>query len=188
MKVLKSFTINFASFADGEHVFDYQIDDKFLNHFEAALVKEGQINVRLSLLKYLNSLELNFDLQGTIVTPCDVCAEVFDLPIEGSDQIMVKLVETIPEQDDEYNVVYLKEGCNSINIAEMLYELIMLSIPIRRVHPLDENGNSTCDPAVLAYLQQHSVAPNEQQNAPPSGDDQDDGPTDSIWDALKNLK
>jgi uncharacterized metal-binding protein YceD (DUF177 family) len=182
MKVLKSFTINFASLADGEHVFDYQIDDKFLNHFEAALVKEGQIHVRLALIKYLNSLELNFDLQGTVHTPCDVCAEEFDLPIEGSEQIMVKLVHEIPEQDDEYNVVYLKEGSNSINIAEMVYELIMLSLPIRKVHPLDENGNSTCDPAVLAYLQQHQVDPNEAQ------DNQDDGPTDSIWDALKNLK
>ncbi|MGH1338172.1 MAG: YceD family protein [Aureispira sp.] len=181
MKVLKSFTINFASLADGEHVFDYQIDDKFLNHFEAALVKEGQINVHLTMLKYLNSLELNFELGGTVVTPCDVCAEEFDLPIEGSEQLMVKLVSEIPEQDDEYNVVYLKEGSNSINIAEMLYELIMLSLPIRKVHPLDKDGNSTCDPAVLAFLQEHSVDPNEE-------DDQDDGPTDSIWDALKNLK
>lgn len=181
MKVLKSFTINFASLADGEHTFDYQIDDKFLNHFEAALVKEGQINVHLTMLKYLNSLELNFKLGGTVVTPCDVCAEEFDLSIEGSEQLMVKLVSEIPEQDDEYNVVYLKEGSNSINIAEMLYELIMLSLPIRKVHPLDKDGNSTCDPAVLAYLQEHSVDPNEE-------DDQDDDSAGSIWDALKNLK
>lgn len=182
MKVLKSFTINFASLADGEHVFDYQIDDKFLNHFEAALVEEGQINVHLTLLKYLNSLELNFELEGTVVTPCDVCAEEFNLPIEGSEQIIVKLVHEIPQQDDEYNVVYLKEGSNSINVAEMIYELIMLSLPIRKVHPLDENGNSTCDPAVLAYLQEHRVEPNDTK------DNQDDEPSGGIWDALKNLK
>lgn len=182
MKVLKSFTINFASLADGEHVFDYQIDDKFLNHFEAALVKEGQINVHLTLLKYLNSLELNFELAGTVLTPCDVCAEEFHLPIEGREQIIVKLVHEIPQQDDEYNVVYLKEGSSSINVAEMIYELIMLSLPIRKVHPLDENGNSTCDPAVLAYLQEHSVDPNDNK------DNQDDEPSSGIWDALKNLK
>lgn len=182
MKVLKSLTISFASLADGEHVFDYQIDDKFLNNFEAALVKEGQINVHLSMLKYLDSLELNFEIEGTVVTPCDVCAEMFNLSIKGSEQIMVKLVQEIPEQDDEFNVVYLKEGSNSINIADMLYELVMLSIPIRKVHPLDKNGESTCDPAILAYLQEHTVDPNDQK------DDQDDGPTDSIWDALKNLK
>lgn len=182
MKVLKSFTINFASLADGEHVFDYQIDDKFLNHFEAALVKEGQIDVHLTLLKYLNSLELNFELEGTVLTPCDVCAEEFSLPIEGSEQIIVKLVHEIPQQDDEYNVVYLKEGSNSINVAEMIYELIMLSLPIRKVHPLDENGHSTCDPAVLAYLQEHRVEPNDPKN------NQDDEPSGGIWDALKNLK
>lgn len=182
MKVLKSFTINFASLADGEHVFDYQIDDKFLNHFEAALVKEGQINIGLSMLKYLNSLELNFQLTGTVVTPCDICAEEFNLPIEGSEQIIVKLVHEIPKQDDEFNVVYLKEGSNSINIADMIYELIMLSLPIRKVHPLDEQGKSTCNPTVLAYLQGHHANPNDEE------DDQDDESRSSVWDALKNLK
>lgn len=182
MKVLKSFTINFASLADGEHVFDYQIDDKFLNHFEEALVKEGQLEVSLLMLKYLNSLELNFELRGTVVTPCDVCAEEFDLPVEGSEQIIVKLVHEIPEQNDEYNVVYLKEGSSSINIAEMLYELIMLSIPIRKVHAVDDEGNSTCNPIVLAYLQEYSGASDEEE------DDQDDESGGSIWDALKNLK
>ena len=47
---------------------------------------------------------------------------------------------------------YLEESMSSIDISEMLYELIMLSIPMRRVHPNDEAGNSTCDKTILKYL------------------------------------
>lgn len=182
MKALKSFTINFASLADGEHLFDYQIDNKFLKHFEASLVQEGKVEVNLSLVKFLNSLEFNFTIQGTVLTPCDVCTEEFDLPIEGSEQIMVKIVSEIPAEDDEYNVVYLKEGINSINIAEMLYELLTLSIPMRKVHPLSPEGGYTCNPDVLKYLEANDsieVSDEETDNS---------GHINPIWNELKKLK
>lgn len=182
MKVLKAFTINFASLADGEHVFEYQIGDQFLQHFEGTLVQEGNLDVVLTLTKFLNSLELNFDLQGTVLTACDRCAEDFHLPIQGQEQVVVKLVHEIPADANEQSVVYLKEGSSSINVAEMLYELIMLSVPIRRVHPLDDQGHSTCDPAVLKYWE------NRQDDEPNDDDDPDDEPDGSVWDALKHLK
>ena len=182
MKALKSFTINFASLADGEHLFDYQINNKFLKHFEAALVQEGDVDVKLSLTKFLDSLEFNFEIQGTVLTACDVCAEIFDFPIEGTDQVLVKIVHEIPEQEDEFNIIYLKEGTSSINIAEMLYELLMLSIPMRTVHPVDNDGNYTCDPAVLKYLES-----NEDTEA--SDEEANEGDSiNPIWDELKKLK
>lgn len=182
MKALKSFTINFASLADGEHLFDYQVDNKFLKHFEASLVQEGNVEVNLRLIKFLNSLELNFTIQGTVLTPCDVCAEEFDLLIQGNEQIMVKIVSEIPTNDDEYNVLYLKEGISSINIAEMLYELLTLSVPMRKVHPLGADGAYTCDPDVLKYLETNDDIEVSDEEI----DDNDR--INPIWDELKKLK
>jgi uncharacterized metal-binding protein YceD (DUF177 family) len=182
MKALKSFTINFVSFADGEHLFDYQINNKFLKHFEAALVQDGNIEVKLSLIKFLDSLELNFKIQGTVVTACDVCAETFDFPVEGSDQVVVKIVSEIPEIQDELNVVYIKEGTNSVNIAEMLYEMLMLSIPIRTVHPVNEEGNYLCNPDVLKYLK------SDEDIEVSKKETNDDDNINPIWDELKKLK
>lgn len=182
MKALKKFTINFASLADGEHLFDYQVDKKFLKHFETALVQEANIEVHLTMLKFFNSLELNFEISGTVLTPCDVCVEEFDFPIEGMEQIIVKIVNEIPSENDESNVIYLEESSNSINIAEMLYELIILSIPMRKVHPSDENGEPTCDPSILKYLEesQDNLAANEEAAKKDR--------VNPIWDELKKLK
>jgi len=182
MKALKTFTIAYASLADGEHFFDYQIDSKFLTHFEAALVQEAALEVQLHLSKFLGSLELNFKVAGTVQTPCDICSEEFSLPIEGAEQILVKIVPEIPLEQDEYNVVYIQESMHSINIAEMLYELIMLSIPMRKVHSEDENGHPTCDPSVLQYLQKDQDVPDDNDE----GDDDDN--INPIWDELKKLK
>ena len=131
--------------------------------------------------KFLNSLELNFEISGTVVYPCDVCIEEFDLSIEGSEQVQVKIVSEIPSENEEH-VVYMLEGKSSISVADMLYELVMLSIPMRTVHSDDKEGNPTCDPSILKYLQdsEDNLAADEE------ADDVDK--TNPIWDALKNLK
>jgi uncharacterized metal-binding protein YceD (DUF177 family) len=182
MKALKTFTINFASFADGEHLFDYQINNKFLKQFEAALVQEADIQVKLSLVKFLDSLEFNFEFQGTLVTACNVCTEGFDFPVEGTDQVIIKIVTEIPKEEDELNVIYMKEGISSINIAEMLYEMLMLSIPIRTVHPVNEEGNYICNPDVLKYLEINDDIEVSDKEA------NDDDNINPIWDELKKLK
>ncbi len=181
MKALKKFTINYASLADGEHLFDYQVDNKFLKHFESALVQEANIEVHLSMLKFMASLELNFQINGSVLVPCDVCIEEFDLQIAGQECIAVKIVNKIPLNNDEHNIIYLEESSSSINIAEMLYELIMLSIPMKKVHPVDKNGQPTCEASILQYLDKSeeviaTETANNEHNISP------------VWDELKKLK
>lgn len=179
MKALKKFTINYASLADGEHYYNYSVDNKFLTHFEAAPVQVATIAVQLLMIKFINSLELNFQIDGSVLIPCDVCNEEFDLTIDGTEKISVKIVQEIPVQKDELNIVYLEESMSSINISEMLYELIMLSIPMRTVHPNDEVGNSTCDETILKYLSEGTID---------SNDDKESTKNNPIWDELKKLK
>jgi uncharacterized metal-binding protein YceD (DUF177 family) len=49
----------------------------------------------------------------------------------------------------------------------------MLALPIKRVHPLDKNGKSMCDPAMLKELEE-LIIEEEKENDP-------------RWDELKKL-
>ena len=167
--------------ADGEHLFEYQVDNKFLKHFETALVQEANIAVQLSMLKFMNSLELNFKINGSVLVPCDVCIEEFDLEIVGQERIAMKIVNEIPPNNDEYNIIYLEESSSSVNIAEMLYELIMLSIPMKKVHPLDENGQATCDASILQYLENSGETIKRDKR-------ETENNISPVWDELKKLK
>jgi uncharacterized metal-binding protein YceD (DUF177 family) len=79
--------------------------------------------------------------------------------------------------------MYVQQGESSINVALPLYEAVILQIPIRKVHPEDENGNPTCDPEVLKFLQENLG----DANAEDSDDEEEEGGS-SIWDELKKLK
>jgi uncharacterized metal-binding protein YceD (DUF177 family) len=181
MKALKTFNINFVGLKEGKHQFDFHLDKNFLENFEDSLVEDMNVDAVLILDKHNNLLELHFSWKGTIAAVCDICNEDFDMPIEGKENIVVKFVHEMPDDLDEPEVIYLQQGESSINIAVPIYEAVMLQIPIRKVHPEDENGNMTCDPEVLKYLEDNKG----DVNATDSDDDDEKG---SIWDELKKLK
>lgn len=174
MKKLKNFTINYASLNDGEHDFDFFIDDKFFEHFEYSLIKIASVKVNLQMCKFLDSLQLTFDISGTVNVACDVCLDNFDLEIKSDELINYKIVQNIPD-DDNSSIIYITEGESSIHLADTLYELISLSLPIRKVHPDDEDGFSTCNKKMLEYLELKDSSDTKKSSNP-------------IWDELKKLK
>jgi hypothetical protein len=64
----------------------------------------------------------------------------------------------------------------------MLYEMLMLSIPIRTVHPTNEEGNYSCNPEILKYLEI-----NDDIEVSDKETNEDDN-INPIWDELKKLK
>ena len=175
MKILKKFTINYAGLADGEHFFDFFIDNKFFDFFKYSLIDQAKIEVELKLIKFLDSLELNFSINGAVQVPCDLCLDEFDLPITSNEKINVKIVKNLPDEDDP-NLLYKLEGENSINVAESIYELITLSLPMRKVHPQNEDGQSLCNPSMIKYLDQKTTF------------SENDNESNPVWDELKKLK
>ncbi len=180
MKGLKTYSINYASLVDGLHEFDYIINEKFWEHFEDSFVKKSNIDLHLTMNKTVHCLELEFDVQGTVEVPCDICAEDFDYEIDSVEDVIVRIVTEIPQENNELNVVYIKDGNHSLSIAQMVYEIIILCIPMKKVHQLDENDNPTCNPKVLKYLQT-----SEENLAQQAKENKDKNP---IWDELKKLK
>jgi uncharacterized protein len=174
LKNLKAFQLNFGSLADGNHTFQYHIDSDFFENFENSLLQTADIQVKLSLHKTYNLLTLDFELVGTIQAPCDICTEPVDIRVDTTDTLLVKLISEELESDRP-DVIYLIQGSTQVDISQHLYELVSLSLPMRRTHPEDENGVPTCDPAVLKHIQNHPANADQQ-------------PSNPIWDALKNLK
>ncbi len=181
MKALRAYTINFASLADGIHTYDYQIDNKFLENFKESFVSTANVKVELTMNKMAHCLELSFELTGSVNTVCDICAEDFDLQLSGSEFIIVKIVVEPPSETDELNVVYIKDSEHAINVAQMIYEMLLLSMPMRKVHPSLDDEKPGCNPEVLKYLSSE-----EDDNADEA--DNNEQSSNPIWDELKKLK
>ena len=153
----KEFIIQFSGLALGKHDFDFEIKDAFFNEFEFVDIESGNINLNMTMEKSERMLILDFNFEGNVTVTCDRCGDNFEMPIDGTQKIVVKFGEQFEEQYDDVFVIPVSE--HSIDIFQMAYEMISLSLPIRKVHPDDKNGNTTCDIEVLKRIEE--LTPNE---------------------------
>ena len=167
------YIIPFVGLKDGEHRFDYVIEDAFFKDREYSEVKEARIVTQVILTKATHLLVFDIKMDGTINVPCDRCGDSFDFPVWGERKLIVSLTSDKFEDGDD--IVSLSLEASEIDISQNLYEYITLLLPTRRIHPAKEDGTSGCNENVLKILNKFSEKEEEQK-------------TDPRWDALKKIK
>ena len=87
-------------------------------------------------------LALDVRITGHVVVACDRCLEDCRIPVDFEGRLMVRFSEEEHEYDGE--VLWLVPGEDEVDLAQYIYESIVLSLPYQRVHPEGE-----CDPDML---------------------------------------
>lgn len=172
MKV-KEFNIPFSGLNLGKHQFDYQIDSTFFDAFNYEDFNAADVKVHVVLDKMSTVMELEMQAKGTVNVACDLTNEPYDQPLSGKLKLVVKFGESFNDEDDE--ILILPHGEHQFNIAQYVYEMIVLSVPTKRIHPGVQDGSMNSE--LLDKLQelQPKTEKEEQTN------------TDPRWDALRNL-
>jgi uncharacterized metal-binding protein YceD (DUF177 family) len=173
MAKLSTYNLAFKGLGIGTHDFDYQIGKRFFEYFDGGIAEDGKVDVKLKLEKQSAFMVLKFQVKGTVRIPCDRCLELFDQPVKSQNTVFVKYGEENFEDGDD--VIWIGPDDTQINVAKLIYDFIILSMPIKHVHPDDEKGNSLCDPEMLKKLNALSVS------------EKNDEMTDSRWNELKKL-
>lgn len=169
MKALVQYVIPVSGLRDGMHEYQFQVDTAFFEHFEDALVKEGEIDLKVWFDKRPNLYTITFDFEGTVKTACDRCLETINLPIQDKQTLMVKLSE---EGEDDADMVFVSPHTKKLNIAKYVYEYISLAVPMIKVYDCENDEEPPCNEEMLDYLDGEG----------------DEEPTDNpIWESLKNL-
>jgi uncharacterized metal-binding protein YceD (DUF177 family) len=119
-------------------------------------------------------LEVQFTVSGHVRVGCDLTNEFFDLPLNPTHELVVKFGETF--NDENEHLLVLPHGSHQLDLAQTLFETIVLAVPQKKVHPGIENGSLQSD--LLDRLEK--LHPSESTNESET--------TDPRWDALKKLK
>ena len=101
MKDLKEFNIQFVGLKLGNHVFEYEIDNKFFKAFDFDEFHNSNVKVTLDFAKKNNMFELNFYAKGMVNLDCDISLEAFDQEIEGNFPLIVKFGPEFNDDNDE---------------------------------------------------------------------------------------
>ncbi len=169
----KEYNIPFSGLKQGKHDFKYLIENTFFESFGYEEYNATQISVEIVMNKTSTMLELEFKADGTVNVACDVTSEPFDLAIESMLDLVVKFGDTYNDENEE--ILILPHGEHQINVAQYIYEMLVLAVPQKRVHPGIADG-SLQSPALdrLNALRPKEVKDNTDKNDP-------------RWDALKKL-
>lgn len=170
MEYMEHFSVPFKGLNDGDHKFRFEVDKVFFQRFQNDLVTDGQLEVILDLEKRPGVSTLQFTIRGTIKSDCDRCMELINLPIKGEYRLLLKFGD---KEDNNEEVIYVDPDISILNFGQMIYEYIILSIPMIKTYDCENVEPRPCNMAVLNKLE-------EDQN--------DDSPSDGIWDSLRGMK
>ena len=176
MKKLNEYLIPFVGLKLGKHQFEYQINKTFFDYFEYDDFESADIKVELVLEKKSLMLELHFKHKGTVHVPCDLTGEMFDLPIKGNMRVVVQFGETYNNENEE--LLILPHGEHQVDISQYIYEMIALSVPLKRVHPGVKDG--TFQSEALDKLNELKVTEVKEEV-------EEEKEIDPRWDKLKQL-
>ena len=169
---LEQFKIDLKNQKDEVRTLDFDLNHLFFDALDGSEVKQGSLHVSVSIRKTSGFFELLLHTEGTVTVICDRCLDDMVQPIESDNRMVVKLGTVNSEEDD---VIVVDEDEGILDTSWLIYESIVLAIPIKHVH-----APGKCNPVMSKAL--------EELSADRSSDEESDQPVDPRWSALLKLK
>lgn len=163
------FIIPFTGLKNGEHLFEFELNDSFFKEYSFSEELSGKLDLDLTLDKKSNMIVLNFALKGVVNHPCDRCNDLMKLMIDSNNTLYVKFGDEDYQETDD--IVILPENAFEIDISTYVAEFIALALPMKKAH---EEGK--CNPEILKTLSQYERTESQSEEIDPR------------WEALKKLK
>lgn len=171
----KEFVIPFSGLKQGKHEFEFEIVNTFFESFEYSEFNDAAIHLAVLLNKTSTMLEFEMTAKGTVNVNCDLTNESYNQNISSFLELVVKFGDEFNDENEE--LLIIPHGEHQVNISQYVYEMLVLAVPHKRVHPGVLDG--TLKSEALDKLEE--LQPKEEKE---STDKED---TDPRWDALKKL-
>ena len=175
-----AYKLPLKSLSEGVHEFDYSIDKQFFVNMEYGDVRDADLGVHLTVTHRNGLYRLAFAIAGTVTLLCDRCLDDLILPIDTTYDINVEYGDDYNDESDD--LLIIPRSDNDLNVAYMLFDTIVLQIPMKHVHPMGQ-----CNRAMSALLKKHRAGTDEIEDELLDSIENADAPADPRWDALRGL-
>lgn len=169
----KEFYVPFSGLKQGKHEFTYEIDNTFFESFEYSEFNAAKIELGVLMNKTSTMLEFELNAKGIVNVNCDISSEPYDEEISADLNLVVNFGDDFNDEDDE--ILIIPHGEHQVNLAQYVYEILVLAVPQKRVHPGILDGSL------------ESEALKKLQELQPKETKENSKDTDPRWDALKKL-
>ncbi len=157
MGKFSAFNITLKGLSSGSHVFDLHIDQKFFDDMENTDVRDANLDIKLTVKVANDRYDLLFHVTGEITTICDRCLDDLVIPIDATYHLMVEYGDDYNDESDQ--LLIIPHSDNYLNVAYMIYDTVVLAIPMKHVHPMGK-----CNRQMTAMLRKHSARNNDEDS------------------------
>lgn len=173
MDKLRNYEVSFSGLKNGKHNFRFEIDEAFFQLFDTEQeFTNPKIEADVLIDKHSTFLEFFIKTKGEVELVCDITNQPFNHTIENEIKVLVKFGEEYDDSNEE--VIQIPMNDHAFNIAQLIYEDVMLAIPMKKISPEVTEED-------LEILEQFSPKIQEE-------DEEEEHESDPRWDALRKLK
>ena len=168
------FIIPLNGLTAGENVFSWQAGKEFFDIFENTEILDARLDADVRVEKSGRYIGVDCDVRGEVKVECDRCLDELDMPIDVEIRLSVKYgsEESSEElQPGEREVVFVPETDAELDISQIIYDYVCLSLPMQRTHEPGE-----CNPEAMKYY-----------GAPDGSDASDEEGEVNPFSALKDM-
>ena len=141
------FIIPLNGLAAGESRFSWSAGKEFFDSFENSEILDAELNIEVRVEKSGRYLGVDCEVEGQVTVDCDRCLDELVMPIDSVIALSVKYgsEENGEEhQEGEREIVFIPEDSAELDLGQVIYDYVCLSLPMQRVH---EPGG--CNPAAM---------------------------------------
>ncbi|MEZ0483654.1 YceD family protein [Fibrella aquatica] len=133
MNELRQYDINIVGLEEKRYEFDFQSDKSFFKSLEQQLITKGDVKTNLVLDKSETMIRLDFSITGSVERTCDRSLDMYDEEVDTRQTLFLKFADRNEELTDEIELI--ERNTATINVARYIFDYIVLSMPMRGLHP-----------------------------------------------------
>lgn len=136
-------------------LFEFVLDDDFFaEQVMSDKLQGGRVEVRVAIKQVGAAFHLEWQAEGTVKVPCDLCLDEVVVPVDVSANY---LVEFGAEADETEHSIVLAEGEHELDLGFYVCESLVLGLPITNKH-----NDGACNAEMTATLREYLAKENSR--------------------------
>ena len=125
----------------------FTADVEFFQAFENEEIIGADVAVQCTASKRGQDILLDLSMEGFVTVACDRCLENLDIPVSVTAALVSRTEKGGAESADGREVLLHEVTDKELDLSQVVYDYICLSLPMQRVHP-----EGKCNPDTVRYL------------------------------------
>ena len=127
------------------------MDGSFFEAYENDTVSDADLDVSAVVTKEHGRMALDLSITGNVTVKCDRCLADLTVPVDIQVPFSVMFSSYAADADADGDgadeVILLDSDSADIDLSQIIYDYVSLSLPIKKVHP-----DGQCDPVMMEKL------------------------------------